>query len=354
MQTKPLATGGIPSPRDYRDGYAAAAAASTMPTFTLPVMLPKTNLGGVLMQALEPDCVSFSIVKLMKLYFFMTTGKWLDLSPRFLAIMVKRFDGQDRATGGTYPRLVLKIAAEFGCCTTDVLPNDTSLSVLQYRNDALITPEMLAAAAQYKIPGYLSVPVDFNATRAALCLYKGVSTLLEIGDELWTPSWDKAVIDPMRTPAHIESGHQMTQNGYEDETYNDIENQWSTAWADNGANKFDYRKWQPFIVEQWAIAKVPTDVADFLKTLPSPANFHYQWNNHLFAGMAPSEEVKMFQVALMILGFLAPVAPDELGYFGPKTSVANAKYQAYLGISAVSGNDVGPLTRSGLNKQFAI
>lgn len=348
------ATGALPSAPDYRDAYATASAVAPVADFALPASLPKQYLGGVMMQAQEPDCVLFSVVYCMKVYWFLKTGKWIDFSPRFLAIMVKRIDGQDRATAGTFPRLAFKIAAQYGCCTTKLLPNDTTLPVLAYRQDSLITQAMLDEAAPYKIPGYIQAPVDFVKTREYLYLYKAVSTLFQIGNEMWLPSWDKTSIDPLRTPATIVSGHQMTQVGYPDATYNDIENQWSEEWADGGDNKINYKAWMPFIMEQWVIAEVPTDVAAFLKTLPSPANFHYQWGATLVAGMTPNDSVKMFQVALMILGFLAPVAPDELGIFGPKTAAANGKLQASIGITAIAPNNVGPLTRAFLNKTFSV
>lgn len=304
------------------------------------------------MQAQEPDCVLFATVKLMKLHFFLKTGQWVDFSPRFLAILIKRYDGQDRLTGGTFPRLAMKLASTYGCCTTKLLPNDTSLPVLAYRNDALLTDAMFAEALQYKLPGYAGIPVAFTATREALYLYKAVSTLFQVGDELWTPGWGKNQIDPMRTPARIESGHQMVQNGY-DGIYNNVENQWSEAWADGGANQFDYKAWIPYINEQWVVAEIPADVQEFLKNLPSPVDFHYQWNNTLAWG-TNSVDVKFLQIALMILGFLGPVAPDELGYYGNKTLGAVSAFQKSVGIYPVAPSSVGPLTRKALNARFAI
>lgn len=306
-----------------------------------------------MMQAQEPDCVLFATVKLMKLYHFMQTGQWVDLSPRFLAILIKRYDGQDRATGGTYPRLAMKLASQYGCCTTKMLPNDTTLPVLTYRENDLLTQPMFDEALQYKLPGYVGVPVDFQKTREGLYLYKALSTLFQIGNELWTPSWDPRDIDPMRTPHAIESGHQMVQKGWVDGVYNYVENQWSTAWANGGSNIFDYKAWMPFIVEQWAFATIPQDIQEFLKNLPSPINFHYVWNTNLVLG-DHTQDVKMMQVALMILGYLAPVAPDELGYYGAKTAAAVLKYQAASGIHPTAPNNVGSLTRGALNKQFSI
>lgn len=348
------ATGALFSPVDYRDKIATASAIAPVFNFALPLALPKQFLGGVMMQAQEPDCVLFATTKLLKLYWFLKTGVWIDFSPRFLAILIKRYDGQDRATGGTFPRLAMKLVSEYGCCTTKLLPNDTTLPVLTYRKDSLLTQAMFDEAAQYKVPGYVGIPVDFVRTRQALVLFKAVSTLFEVGDELWTPGWAKSQIDPMRTPARIESGHQMVQNGYVDSVYNNVENQWSEAWADGGANQFDYKAWIPFINEQWVVAEIPDDIKDFLKVLPAPADFHYQWNANMSAGMVPNKDVQMLQVALMILGYLEPVDPESFGYFGPKTSLANAQLQRAAGIRTVAPANVGPLTRAYLNTRFSL
>jgi|GEM_PF-2363895 peptidoglycan hydrolase-like protein with peptidoglycan-binding domain len=351
-ETKPFETGAIPSPHDYRDGYASEA---TAPTLAEQISLPanyKTQLAPPMNQAQIPACVSHSIVDNLKLYWFRKTGKWIDFSPRFLDTLVKRFDSLNRATDGTYPRLVMKLAVQYGCATTATLPNDTSLPVLQYRDDSKLTPEVFAEAAQYRIPGYVLVPNDVQITRQAIYLYGAISTLLQIGRELWTPSFADKDIDPLRTPNPIVDGHQMSPFGWEDQTYNDIQNEWSAAWANKGDAKYDPKAWAPFIIEQWAVAEIPPDIIDFLKSLPSPASFHYQWNVDLAYG-DQNDDVKFAQIAYMILGFLAPIPATELGIFGPKTVAANAKYQQAHRI-APAPNHIGPQTRVALNAQFAI
>ena len=347
-----VATGALISPHDYRDGYAAAAVAEQISAqINLPASY-KTILASPMMQALEPACVSHSVVDNLKLYWFRKTGKWIDFSPRFLDILAKRFDGQDRATGGTYPRLVFKLAVLYGCATTATLPNDTSLPILNYRDDSKLTPEVFAEASQYKIPGYVSVPLDFQGTRQSIYLYGAISTLFQVGDELWTPSWADKDIDPLRIPKIIISGHQMSPFGWEDDVYNDLQNEWSDKWANKGQDRYDPKAWSPYIIEQWAVAEIPSDVQDFLKALPSPNNFHYSWQKDLALG-DNNDDVKFAQIAFMILGFLAPIPANELGIFGPKTAAVNAKYQQAHKI-APAPNHIGPQTRAALNAQFAI
>ncbi len=347
-----FSTGAIISPIDYRDGYVASAIAGALPA---QIQLPpsyKTSLAPAMMQALVPACVSHSAVDLLKLYWLRKTGKMIDFSPRFLDILAKRFDLQDKATGGTYPRLVFKLAVLYGCATTATLPNDTSLTVLEYRCDCKLTPEVFAEAAKYKIPGYVSVPLDFQRTREAIYLYGAVSALFEIGNELWTPSWADKDINPLRIPKVIVSGHQMTPFGWEDDTYNNLQNEWSEKWANKGQVRYDPKIWSPYVIEQWAIAEIPPDIQNFLKALPSPKAFHYKWEKNLTLG-DNNDDVKFAQIAYMILGFLGPIPADQLGIFGPKTATANARYQHAHKI-APSPNNIGPQTRAALNVQFAV
>lgn len=352
METPIVATGAVPSPSDYRDAVAAGAAVAELASIQVPASY-QTELPPHLMQAQEPACVAHDAVDNLKLFWFRKTGEWVDFSPRFLDTLAKRFDEQDRATGGTYPRLVFKLMAQYGCATEATLPNDTSLPVLEYRDDALLTAAVFAEAAKYKTPGYVAIPLDTISTRAAVFLYGIISALFHIGDEFWTPSWADSDIDPLRTPAVVVGGHQLGIKGWVSDTLNTLRNEWSELWANKGDANYSYAAWAPYVTEQWAIAEIPPDVADYLKALPAPADFHYTWNTDLPYGTV-SDDVKFAQIALMILGFLGPVAPGDLGTYGPKTASAVGKYQQANRISPPASNHIGPATRTALNKQFAI
>jgi hypothetical protein len=301
----------------------------------------------------EPACVSFSTVEILKQWWHENTGEWIDFSPRFLDILAKRYDGQDRLNGGTYPSLVMKLMAKYGCATTKTLPNNTNLPTLDYRNDTILTKEIFDEAAKYKIPGYVKIPVNFDSIRRATYFYGAISILFKIGDTLWIPSWLPKDTDPLRTPITIIGGHQMTGKGWSDDILNILRNEWSEAWGNKGETHYNGKDWLPFIAEAWAIADLPEDLFNYLKMLPSASDFHYTWNKDLKIG-DNNEDVKFLQIAYMILGYLAPIKPGELGIFGPKTAEANLKYQNTNGISPTAKNNVGPKTRSCLNKQFSI
>lgn len=343
------ASGALISPTDYRDEYLKQAMAAALAGVILPPSVPKTYLGGTLDQDKVPACVGHGITKLIKRYWFRRTGRWVNLSPRFLDIL-SSWPGAS-LDAGRDPRVVLKIATNTGISTTDHLPNDTKgLSIAEYRDPASISSMAMDEAGNWKIPGFFLVPND--KIREAIYLYGAVSTTYLVGKEMWTPSWADKDIDPMRPPAVVLSGHQMDPNGYEANGLINVENQWGETWANGGANRYSPDAWNPYTFNTWAIADIPQDVAAFLKTLPSPSSFFYNFQTDLHQGDY-NEQVKWAQVALMIDGYLAPVTPDELGYFGPKTAAAVARFQAANKISPVPGS-IGPLTRTALNKKHAV
>lgn len=353
MQEKP-AFGSLESPTDYRDEYAMASVGDIMTAAVPPVTLPKTfheALGSVLHQQKTPSCVSHSVVAVIRLYWFYKTGDWIDFSPRFLDVLAKRTDGQP-IDGGTFPRLVMSLAAKYGCATTATVPNDTSLPINQYRDDKVLTPEAFAEALKWRIPGYVRVPVDPVSMRQAIFFYGAISVLYRVGEELWVPSWQPKDVDPLRTPKAIVSGHQMTPNGWSDEKLNILRNSWGATWGTNGETHYDPTAWNQYTIEAWAVAELPEDLKQYLSHLPKQADFHFTWNTDLKRGDT-NDDVKYAQIALMILGFMPPVAPEDLGIFGPKTSLAVGQFQKANGISPVPDR-IGPKTRKVLNEKFAV
>lgn len=344
--------GAVPSEPDYRDGIVASAVVGAVaPVLPVSFDTDLTQLGPVMMQGQQPSCVSHAWAMLMKLYWFRQTGEVVDFSPRFLDILSN--ENGIPLDGGRRPRTVAKIAAQYGCCTNATLPNNVNLSIAQYRDDSAISQEAYAEAARYRIPGYVQVQATPEGIRQGILAYGALSGLFSVGDELWTPSWADSDIDPLRPPQSIIGGHELVLKGWADSTMNTVRNEWSAAWANHGEAKYDQQKWSPYIYEAWAIAQIPQDVQEFLQSLPAQTDFHYQWNRNLALGDVGAD-VKFAQIALMILGNLAPVPAEQLGFFGPKTAVAVAAFQAAHRVSPTAGYSIGPKTRAILNNLFSV
>jgi hypothetical protein len=196
------------------------------------------------------------------------------------------------------------------------------------------------------------VPIDAVKIRDHIALYGAVSLLQLIGAEWYTPSWADKDIDPLRTPKAIIGGHQTLTKGWVDADENTLRNSWSNVWGNDGEANYSFSVWRPYILEGWTIAEIPADLLSFLAELPAPADFHYQWSVDLHQG-AENEPTKWLQVALMILGYLAPIPAAQMGVYGPKTAAAVGAYQRANGISPVP-ESCGPRTRAALNAQFAL
>ncbi len=103
-----------------------------------------------------PACAAHAVVTMMQMQWYKKTGKMINFSPRFLDIMswtsnLGLNDGRDGA-------LVMNLATTIGCCTEDLLPNDTTLPIEQYRDRSIITQEMIDEASKYKLSNLGLVP----------------------------------------------------------------------------------------------------------------------------------------------------------------------------------------------------
>ena len=110
-----------------------------------------------------PACVAHATVTTMQIEWYRHTGKIINFSPRFLDILswthgLNINDGRD-------PIVVMDLATKIGCCTEDLLPNDTTLPIEQYRDKSIITKDMLTEAAKYRMTNLSLEPEILFDTR---------------------------------------------------------------------------------------------------------------------------------------------------------------------------------------------
>lgn len=353
--------GAIESRPDYRSKIVAKAVANMAPEILPDAQYTEffRKNGVVLMQGKQPACTSHSIVYLMMLWWYLKTGRIMYFSPRFLHI-VSAFPGATPEDGRD-PATVLASAKNVGCCTIQSLPNDVTLLNEEYCDPSVITPVMTAEAGLYRIPGYVPIEINQTAIRQAIQTYGAVTILFNIGAEMYTDkygniTWAQSAIDPLRPPAVIISGHEMTGIGWN----NDLEhliNEWSEEWAQQGESDYLMNEWIPFIREVWAIAEVPSSVLSTVQGLPAPHEFVHTFTQHLTRGTT-GDEVRALQIALSIDG--ENTYPEINGIFGPLTFQAvclfQQKYASDIltpqGLTHPTGT-VGPGTIKKLNSLFA-
>ena len=103
------------------------------------------------------SCVAHTTVSLMQIEWYRRTGKIINFSPRFLDII--SWTDNLNINDGRNPDIVMDLATKVGCCTEDLLPNDTTLPLEQYRDKNLITKAMYKEAAKYKLENLGLEPV---------------------------------------------------------------------------------------------------------------------------------------------------------------------------------------------------
>lgn len=354
--------GGHASKKDYRSEIVFAAMADSSaqsPSLPIELFTDFQKLGGAMMQSQTPSCVSHAMAQLTKLWWYAKTGNIVDFSPRFLHVL-SAYSGAG-PNDGRDPVTVAKVSQGIGCATSATCPNDVTLSNYDYCNPNSVTQVARDEAAQYRIPGFVQIPVNQNAVRQAIQRYGAVSILFRIGSELWTAkdgtqTWDQAAIDPMRPPAIVIGGHELVGSGFNG-SLDHVVNSWSKLWAQDGESDYLWNEWQPYIVEVLAIADVPMAALQTVRSLPPPDEFKHVFAQNVAFGQI-NDEVRALQIALTIDGENA--YPEITGYYGSATEKAVLAFQTKYAVApqstlnTLAGRNVGPATRAKLNQIFGI
>jgi hypothetical protein len=226
---------------------------------------------------------------------------------------------------------IFKTLQKSGVCSFTLLPNDTTQSLLDYTNPAVITEEEDADAQDHRVDTYaFQFSPTIDQIKSAIATHGCVLALLRIGSEWWTPSWSASDILPLRPPQTIVGGHFVVLYGY-DEKYIYFHNSWSDKWGQQGNGYFgiDYL---PFVNE------IGTAVDTTLG----------RFQNDMYFGTA-NLDVYSLQKFLVNKGY-GTFTPT--GLFGGKTLASVIVYQKAHNITPAIGR-CGPVTRGYINTEYA-
>lgn len=353
--------GSIPSPRDYRD--------ISLSSVVSPTTFPDSHIIDVSLLPIENQrkigaCVGHATAKYKQHLDLLDTGKIIQESPRFIYAICKAIDGFPGE--GTYPRLSMKVLFEYGCATTETVPNDTNLDHETYVYNRSINQIPAAAfteAVANKISGYASVDISVDGIKSAIYQSNGCSMLVQVGKEWYTDknglvTWDPNRILPIKPPAVIVSGHQIYVYGYE--TFGDdmkiyFINSWSGDWASAGKGYFLWSEYKNFITEAWTAIDIPNKLLEQAQNLPKPDEFKYNFKNVMLLGQK-NADVKALQTALKIDGVFK--YPEITGFYGVITAEAVLAFQkkysvaGWMELSLLKGRRVGAKTLKKLNELF--
>ncbi len=344
--------GANPSPYDYRDAIDPTLARVTAPPPTWETLyLPPVE---DFYQKKIGICTS-SLVSIVEWVNWKKTGVYTKLSRRFLYSVGKNLIDGNTIEGSSL-RTMLKVAYNYGICTDAIYPSDVGeMSHNEYCDLSKIPAAAWGDAKKYKIAGYVNVGTDEASLKAAIFKYGLVYAMKTVGAEWWTSpqgevTWKGILLNPLRKPAEIVSGHAMVYYGY-DETSIKLLNDWSSAWSFNDTAYFHPNEYPT--IEAWALTTemIPND-------LPAAEDFHHTFKITMQRG-DHGEEVRNLQIALMISGDLEFVQPDDRSFFGSLTQAAVLRFQLRRGIPLsyteryiYAGRYAGAKTLAALNQDF--
>lgn len=158
-------------------------------------------------------------------------------SPAYLWKRIKETDGYP-PEAGTSMEAIFKALNKVGVCSSTLLKNDTSLSLEEYTDSSVLTPEMDKDALQSRIGAYaFDWKPTFESIKRAIYEHKVVLVRVEISADFWTPSWKGSDILPLGMDYPGQGGHFMILTAY-DEDYIYGVNEWGKDWGDNGTFYF--------------------------------------------------------------------------------------------------------------------
>jgi C1A family cysteine protease len=221
----------------------------------------------VRMQFKIGTCTAEAIARMAEKLHYERTGVYVKLSTAFLYLVTKQII-EKNIYEGAYPRNALKAAQKYGICPESDFPTNYNMTHAEFVAQQ-IPEKAWKSAEQYKIGKYYWVTKDSLLIRAALKKYGALYARFAIGKEWWTAkdgrsTWAEDLIDPLRAPEVVESGHMVLINGYDanDGLKGKLANSWSEKWNKRGYGTFLFEEWDKYLTELWAITLEPVDTVD--------------------------------------------------------------------------------------------
>jgi len=194
----------------------------------------------------EGTCVAFASVVGVKEYFDSKEYKKLvELSPRFVYNLCKKFDGAPTEEG-TYPRIAMKVLLNYGVCPEILWP---------YKPHQKDSPKKNAdtKAKTYRIRAYARLKSLVEMKRSII-----VNGPFMAGVEVYESWFDKQAqktgVIPMPKPGEeLAGGHAICIVGFDDaKQLFKFKNSWSVKWADNGYGYLPYKYISKYCSDAWS------------------------------------------------------------------------------------------------------
>lgn len=230
-------------PKDLRD----IAMGLVLPPIPIPKSFDYTPyMSPVRDQGNEGTCVAFASVVGVKEYEDSKEYKKLiELSPRFVYSLCKKFDGAPDEEG-TYPRVAMKVLLNYGVCPESFWPYNP-----HQKNQP--KKEADSSAKKYRIKAYARLKTIMEMKRSLV-----VNGPFLAGVKVFESWFDKKVqktgLIPMpKRNEELMGGHAICIVGFDDTNgLFKFKNSWSVKWADKGYGYLYYDYIKQYCSDAWS------------------------------------------------------------------------------------------------------
>lgn len=230
-------------PKDVRD----ISMALVLPVIPLPKSIDYANMMTPARdQGEEGTCVAFASVVGVKEYEdSQEYKKLIQLSPRFIYNLCKKFDGYPEEEG-TYPRVAMKMLLKHGVCPESYWP------YFPHQKDSPRKGANLAAM-KYRIKAYARLKGILEMKRSLL-----VNGPFLAGVRVFKPWFSKkaqkaGLIPLPKSNDEPLGGHAICIAGFNDaKKLFKFKNSWGVKWGDNGYGYLPYAYLEKYCSDAWS------------------------------------------------------------------------------------------------------
>lgn len=243
MQNKNYGLGCLKDPKDLRD----LPMGLVLPPIPLPDKIDYTKqMTSVRDQGNEGTCVAFACVVGVKEYQDTKEfKKFIELSPRYLYNLCKKYDGTP-GQEGTFPRIAMKVLFKYGVCTERCWPYKP-----HQRNYPCSTADN--EAKTYRIKAYARLNTVLEMKRS-LVVNGPYAAGVEVYSSWFTNKVSKTGLIPMpKSQDEYEGGHAICIVGYDGKKgLFKFKNSWSANWGDKGYGYLYYDYIKKHCLDSWS------------------------------------------------------------------------------------------------------
>ena len=295
----------------------------------------------IMNQGQTSSCVAHAIAKCIGILNFRENGKYLDLSRRWIYS-----SRSNKPAPGMWFDQAMEYVRKNGV-PLELLLQSEGLTEEQMNNSSDVRTYIIQIAEVFKTLGW----VQLRPTGDKRYDIEELASIIETRGHIllgyrfdydeWT-AFPKVLRD---NPPYHHAICGTDNTLYQGDKKNIIDDSWGSQTAINGKRLID----QEFTTQRCTFAGYFLNLA--INTDPEQPKPKYNFTRNLSYGMENDPDVKALQDVLKYEEIMADNIPSTGNYYG-MTASAVEKFQLKYGISPLSANNCGPMTREVLNREY--